>query len=157
MNGVDITHIVQRATKVAGHGFMTKNNLFRQVGLSQAAADMPPKKKSASDKPVTKARTGDPSHSCRFATSSANPSGGNQEPSRGNVERIVEHWKASITVHFDEIISHDGTEDCVACRAQNLVAAVLVPAATAWETAAALPRFSIALHGAAGLLGSQDD
>jgi hypothetical protein len=37
---------------------------------------------------------------------------------------------------------------------QNLVAGVLVPATTAWETTAALPRFSIALHGAAGLLGS---
>ena len=52
-----------------------------------------------------------------------------------------------------EIVTHDSTENCVACRAQDLVAQALIPAAAAWETASSLPRYSIALHGAAGLLG----
>ncbi len=52
------------------------------------------------------------------------------------------------------LVTHDATDDCVSCRARELVSLALVPAAAAWEAAAELPRFSIALHGAAGLLGS---
>jgi hypothetical protein len=53
-----------------------------------------------------------------------------------------------------ELFTHDSTEDCIACRARDFVAQIVVPAAEAWETSTDLPRFSIALHGAAGLLGS---
>jgi hypothetical protein len=55
---------------------------------------------------------------------------------------------------LEEIITHDNTEDCVACRAQDIVAQILVPAAAAWEATSALPHFSLAIHGAAGLLGT---
>ena len=54
---------------------------------------------------------------------------------------------------LEVIVTHDSTDDCVACRAQQFVQMALVPAAVAWEATAELPRFSIALHGAAGLLG----
>ena len=52
-----------------------------------------------------------------------------------------------------DIVTHDSTEHCIACRAQELVELALLPAAAAWEAAAELPRYAIALHGAAGLLG----
>ena len=55
---------------------------------------------------------------------------------------------------LEVIVTHDATEECVACRAQQFVEMALVPAAVAWEATAELPRFSIALHGAAGLLGN---
>ena len=58
-----------------------------------------------------------------------------------------------MTVRLQEIITHDDSEDCVACRARDFVSQIVVPAAEAWETSTDLPRFSIALHGAAGLLG----
>ncbi len=53
---------------------------------------------------------------------------------------------------LDEILTHDSTDDCVACRSRDFVAEVLVPAVAAWEASAELPRFALALHGAAGLL-----
>ena len=59
-----------------------------------------------------------------------------------------------MAVDFKEIVTHDSTEDCVACRAEDVVMQALMPAAAAWESAAQLPRFSIALHGAAALLGT---
>ena len=55
---------------------------------------------------------------------------------------------------LEAIVTHDATEECVACRAQQFVQMALLPAVVAWEATAELPRFSIALHGAAGLLGS---
>jgi hypothetical protein len=55
---------------------------------------------------------------------------------------------------FEAIITHDETENCIPCRAQELTMVALVPAAAAWEMTSGLPRFSMALHGAAGLLGS---
>ena len=55
---------------------------------------------------------------------------------------------------FEEIITHDNTEDCVACRGQDIVGQFLIPAAAAWEATSGLPHFSLALHGAAGLLGT---
>ena len=60
-------------------------------------------------------------------------------------------------INLDVIVTHDSTEECIACRAQDLVMQTLVPAAAAWEATAELPRFSIALHGAAGLLGTMLD
>ena len=55
---------------------------------------------------------------------------------------------------LEQITTHDSTDDCVVCRAQQVVARALLPAATAWEASEELPRFSVALHGAAGLLGT---
>ena len=58
-----------------------------------------------------------------------------------------------MALSLEEIVTHDSSEECVACRARNFVSQIVVPAAEAWETSTDLPRFSIALHGAAGLLG----
>ncbi len=58
---------------------------------------------------------------------------------------------------LDELLEHDLSDDCPICRAQDIVDAVLVPAAAAWETRNELPRYSVALHGAAGLLGAMLD
>jgi hypothetical protein len=55
---------------------------------------------------------------------------------------------------LDVIVTHDATDDCVACRAQSVVMQALVPAAAAWEATAELPRHAVALHGAAALLGT---
>ena len=51
------------------------------------------------------------------------------------------------------LVDHTGDDDCMACRAQDVAASFLVPATLAWEAAQNLPRFSLAIHGAAGLLG----
>ncbi len=59
-----------------------------------------------------------------------------------------------MSVGLKELIDHDLSDDCPVCRAQDVVEMVLVPAAAAWELKNELPRFSIALHGAAGLLGA---
>ena len=58
-----------------------------------------------------------------------------------------------MALSLEEIVTHDSSEECVACRARDFVSQIVVPAAEAWETSTELPRFSIALHGAAGLLG----
>src|ERR1017187_2579234 len=58
-----------------------------------------------------------------------------------------------MALSLEELFTHDSTENCIACRARDFVAQIVVPAAEAWETSTDLPRFSIALHGAAGLLG----
>jgi hypothetical protein len=55
---------------------------------------------------------------------------------------------------LDEIVTHDNTGECIACRSRDLVAEIVVPAVAAWEMAAELPRFSLALHSAVGLLGT---
>ena len=57
-------------------------------------------------------------------------------------------------VDFDQLLDHDMSDECPVCQAQQLVAAVLVPAAATWESTNELPRFSVALHGAAELLGA---
>ena len=54
---------------------------------------------------------------------------------------------------LEDLVDHDATEDCPVCRAQDFVSHALIPAAAAWEINNELPRFSLALHGAAGLLG----
>lgn len=58
-----------------------------------------------------------------------------------------------MTVNISELTQHDMSDDCPVCKAQDMVAAALLPAAAAWEVNAGLPRFSVALHGAAELLG----
>ena len=52
------------------------------------------------------------------------------------------------------LIEHDLSDDCGVCRAQEIVDMALLPAAAAWEQTNQLPRLSVALHGAAGLLGA---
>jgi hypothetical protein len=59
----------------------------------------------------------------------------------------------SMTKPLDELLQHDETDDCPVCRAQNFVHHALIPAVAAWELNSELPRFSMALHGAATLLG----
>ena len=56
-------------------------------------------------------------------------------------------------IDLDQLTQHDPGEDCPVCRAQDLVMAALLPAAAAWEINSELPRFSVALQGAAELLG----
>ncbi len=58
-----------------------------------------------------------------------------------------------MSVKFDELTHHDNSDDCPVCKAQEIVEKALIPAAAAWELNDDLPRFSIALQGAAGLLG----
>ena len=55
---------------------------------------------------------------------------------------------------LDELTEHDGTGDCPICRARQVVEGALVPAAASWELHHELPRFALALHGAAGLLAA---
>ncbi len=57
-----------------------------------------------------------------------------------------------MTIDLKAITEHDLTEECPVCRAQEIVEMALLPAASAWELRSELPRLSIALHGAAGLL-----
>ena len=53
-----------------------------------------------------------------------------------------------------KLTQHDMSDDCPVCRTQDVVAMALMPATAAWEMANELPRFSLALQGAAGLLGA---
>ena len=55
---------------------------------------------------------------------------------------------------LDELSEHDPSENCPVYRAQQVVEDALVPATASWELHHELPRFSLALHGAAGLLGA---
>lgn len=55
-------------------------------------------------------------------------------------------------IDLDKLIHHDASDDCPVCRTQDIVGAILVPAAAAWEQHNDLPLCSMALHGAAGLL-----
>jgi len=57
-------------------------------------------------------------------------------------------------IDLNELLEHDDTEDCPVCRTQSFVQGVLIPAAAAWELNNDLPRYSLALHDAAGLLGA---
>jgi hypothetical protein len=56
-------------------------------------------------------------------------------------------------IRLDQILTHDNTEECVACRSRDFTAEIIVPAVAAWEASENLPRLSLAIHGAAGLLG----
>ncbi len=57
-------------------------------------------------------------------------------------------------IDLKTIIEHDMSDECPVCRAQDLVEMALLPAAAAWELRNELPRLSVALHGAAGLLSA---
>ena len=59
-----------------------------------------------------------------------------------------------MTVDLAPLLDHDLSDDCPICRAQDIIHTALLPAAAAWELNNELPRFSIALHGAAELLGA---
>lgn len=59
-----------------------------------------------------------------------------------------------MAIDLKPITEHDMSDDCPICRAQDLVDMALLPAVAAWEQSNELPRFSLALHGAAGLLGA---
>ena len=56
-------------------------------------------------------------------------------------------------VDLEQLTDHDPGVDCPVCRAQDVVMAALLPAAAAWEQYSELPRFSVAINGAAELLG----
>ena len=58
-----------------------------------------------------------------------------------------------MAIDLTELTDHDLSDDCPVCRAQHIVQIALLPAAAAWEANDELPRFSVALHGAAELLG----
>jgi hypothetical protein len=60
----------------------------------------------------------------------------------------------SMAIDLDELVTHDATERCIVCHAQDISSQTVLPAVMAWEDAAGLPRFSVALHAAAGLLGA---
>ena len=53
---------------------------------------------------------------------------------------------------FEKIITHDESDDCPVCRAQDIINFSLVPAVAAWEEAHQMPRHSLAVHGAASLM-----
>jgi hypothetical protein len=57
-------------------------------------------------------------------------------------------------VNLGALVDHAGDDDCSTCRAQEIAASILVPAVAAWEAVQSLPRFSLALQGAAGLIGT---
>ncbi len=57
-----------------------------------------------------------------------------------------------MSIDFDDITTHDQSDDCVACRAQDIVGYSLVPAVATWEESYQLPRHALAVHGAAGLM-----
>ncbi len=59
-----------------------------------------------------------------------------------------------MTFDLAPLVDHDLSDDCPVCKAQNIVQVALLPAAAAWESNNELPRFSVALHGAAELLGA---
>ena len=59
-----------------------------------------------------------------------------------------------MTSVLDYLVEHDMSDDCPVCRAQEVVAIALMPAAAAWEADNGLPRFAVALNGAAELLGA---
>ncbi len=56
-------------------------------------------------------------------------------------------------ITLEDLVEHDPGEHCPVCRAQDLVHIALLPAAAAWEVNNDLPRYSVALNGAAELLG----
>ena len=59
----------------------------------------------------------------------------------------------AMSVDLKELTDHDHSDECPVCRAQDIVQSALLPAASAWEANDDLPRFSVALQGAAELLG----
>lgn len=58
-----------------------------------------------------------------------------------------------MAIDLEPLLDHDHSEDCPICRASDVVAYTLMPAAASWEQAYELPHLAVALHGAAQLLG----
>lgn len=58
-----------------------------------------------------------------------------------------------MAVDLQQLTQHHMTDECPICHTQQMVRGALVPAAAAWEASEELPRYSVALHGAAELLG----
>ena len=58
-----------------------------------------------------------------------------------------------MAIDLSALIEHDMSDDCPACRTLDVVDMALLPAVAAWEMNNGLPRFSLALNGAATLLG----
>lgn len=59
-----------------------------------------------------------------------------------------------MTIDLNLLVEHDLSDDCPVCQTQDVVHLALLPAAAAWEQSNQLPRFALALHGAAGLLAA---
>ncbi len=59
-----------------------------------------------------------------------------------------------MSIDLNSLVEHDLSDECPICRTQDFVHMALLPAAAAWELNNGLPRFALALHGAAGLLGA---
>ncbi len=59
-----------------------------------------------------------------------------------------------MTIDLGSLLDHDLSDECPVCRARDIIQIALLPAAAAWELNNEMPRFSIALHGAAELLGA---
>ena len=72
----------------------------------------------------------------------------------GAARPLIDVRRVLLPFDFKELVNHDLSDDCPVCRAQELADAALVPATAAWEMRNDLPQFSLALHGAAGLLGA---
>ena len=58
-----------------------------------------------------------------------------------------------MAVDLQQLTQHDQSDECPVCHTQQMVRGALIPAAAAWEVSEELPRFSVALHGGAELLG----
>ncbi len=59
-----------------------------------------------------------------------------------------------MSIDLNSLVEHDLSGECPVCRTQDIVNIALLPAAAAWELNNGLPRFALALHGAAGLLAA---
>lgn len=57
-------------------------------------------------------------------------------------------------IDLTDLTTHDSTDHCPVCHAEEIVGQILVPAVSAWEQSSGLPQFALALHGAVGLLGT---
>ena len=68
--------------------------------------------------------------------------------------RILIVRRRGMNNDLKKILAHEYSDDCMVCRAQDVVAFSSVPAAAGWETANELPQYSVALNGAAQLLAA---
>jgi len=59
-----------------------------------------------------------------------------------------------MTVNLNELVKHDASEDCPVCRALDFTYAVVTPAVASWEQSNGFPKYSLAINGAAALLGA---
>lgn len=59
-----------------------------------------------------------------------------------------------MSIDLNQLTEHEMTDDCAVCNAQDIVHMALIPAVAAWEQYNGLPRFALALQGAATMLGA---